>query len=115
MSTIAYGSTSQPAPRLRLTARGRAVIMTLVATPLVALALFLGLNAGGAIATGEQGDVAFQSVSVEPGQSLWEVAAQVAPAADPREVIAEIVLLNQLDSAVVQPGQELAIPTKYAD
>lgn len=113
MSTIAYGSTSRPAPRLRLTTRGRAVLTTLVAAPLAAAALVFGLGTTGAIASHESGGVVFEHVTVEPGQSLWEVAAHVAPAADPRDVIAEIVLLNQLDSAVVQPGQELAIPAKY--
>jgi hypothetical protein len=29
-------------------------------------------------------------------------------------VIADIVSLNQLDSAVVSPGQRIAIPTQYA-
>ncbi len=53
-------------------------------------------------------------VSVAPGQSLWQLAEQVAPRADPREVVADILALNQLASADVQPGQELAIPAQYA-
>jgi len=31
-----------------------------------------------------------------------------------RKVIADIVSLNGLDSAVVSPGQQLAVPAKYA-
>ena len=32
----------------------------------------------------------------------------------PEDVAADIVSLNGLDSAVVSPGQQLAVPTKYA-
>lgn len=111
MTAIAQGPST---PHLRLTRRGRVVFTTLLAAPLVALALYLGLNAGGAVATGSGGTADFETVTVEPGQSLWDVAATVAPEADPREVIADIASLNRLDSAVVQPGQELAIPFEYA-
>ena len=56
----------------------------------------------------------FSYVSVAPGQSLWQVAETLAPEADPREVIADIMALNQLASSAVEPGQKLAIPTAYA-
>ena len=100
--------------RLRLTRRGRAVLSALVALPLVIGALVFALNGGGAVATGAQTHVSFQYVTVESGDSLWSVAERVAPNADPRDVIADIVSLNGLDSAVVSPGQQLAVPAKYA-
>ncbi|MDR6970974.1 LysM peptidoglycan-binding domain-containing protein [Leifsonia shinshuensis] len=100
--------------RLRLTRRGRAVLSALVALPLVIGALVFALNGGGAVANGEQTHVSFQYVTVESGDSLWSVAERVAPNADPRDVIADLVSLNGLESAVVSPGQQLAIPAKYA-
>lgn len=100
--------------RLRLTRRGRVVLTTLASVPLIIGALVFALNGGGAIASGDQAHVSFQYVTVESGQSLWSIAEKVAPSADPRDVIADIVSLNQLDSAVVSPGQQLAIPTQYA-
>jgi len=112
MTAIAPGTST---PHLRLTRRGRMVITTLLAAPLAAMALYLGVNAGGAVATGESGSAQFEIVTVEPGQSLWDVAASLAPEADPRDVIADLASLNQLDSATVQPGQELAVPSQYAD
>ena len=120
MTTIGFPAVSPvfrttPAPRLRITARGRAVLLGIVATPLVILALVFGLNAGMAAATQEGGTDAFTYVTVEPGQSLWDIAADVAPASDPREFAAQIVSLNQLQSAVLQPGQQLAVPQQYAD
>jgi LysM repeat protein len=90
------------------------VLSALVALPLVIGALVFALNGGGAVATGEQTHVSFQYVTVESGDSLWSVAERVAPNADPRDVIADIVSLNGLDSAVVSPGQQLAVPAKYA-
>lgn len=100
--------------RLRLTRRGRAVLTALAALPLVIGALVFALNGGGAVATGEQTHVSFQHVTVESGDSLWTVAERIAPSADPRDVIADLVQLNGLDaSGVVSPGQQLAVPTKY--
>lgn len=111
MSAIAFPVTSQP--RLRITARGRAVLAVLVALPLAALAIFLGFGSGGAVATQDGATATFEYVTVEPGQSLWDIAADVAPAADPREFAAQVVALNQLASSDLQPGQELAIPAVY--
>lgn len=110
MTAITHGTSTA---HLRLTRRGRAVITVLLASPLVAMTLYFAVNAGGAVATGEPGSADFQVVTVEPGQSLWDVAASIAPEADPREVIADLAWLNRLDSAVVQPGQELAVPQEY--
>jgi hypothetical protein len=122
MSTIGFTDGFAPvaprlrvtgSPRLRITARGRAVLLTIVATPLVILALVFGINAGGAAATLDQGTDTFTYVTVESGQSLWDIAAEVAPSVDPREFAAEVASLNQLVSAELQPGQQLAIPHEY--
>jgi hypothetical protein len=51
-----------------------------------------------------------RSVVVMPGQSLWSLATQYVPAADPRNVIQEIVDLNALSGTSVQPGQRLWLP-----
>jgi hypothetical protein len=126
MTAITFTGSGMPvrAPRLRLTPRGRAVFTTLVAAPLVAIALFIGLGGGDAVAGQAippesqrvgSGAASFEYVSIAPGQSLWQLAEQIAPQADPREVVADILALNQLRSADVQPGQELAIPLQYAD
>ncbi len=41
------------------------------------------------------------------------LAEDLAPSADPRDVMADLVNLNQLVTEEVQPGQRLAIPEKY--
>jgi hypothetical protein len=118
VTAITFTGSAMPvrAPRLRLTARGRVVFTTLAAAPLAAIALFFGLGGGDAVAGQVATDSAtFTYVSIAPGQSLWQLAEQVAPNSDPREVVADILALNQLQSADVQPGQELAIPVQYTD
>ena len=45
-----------------------------------------------------------------PGQSLWELAVAADPDRDPREVMDEIVELNDLDSSVLVAGQLLEVP-----
>jgi LysM domain-containing protein len=112
MTTITFGNA--PAPRLRLTQRGRTVFGALIAIPLIALAILVGPNVLGAQAGDAPVVNSFTYVSVAPGQSLWQLAEQVAPQADPREVIADILTLNNLSSGDVQPGQQLAIPAQYA-
>lgn len=118
MTTIAFSTASVPAPRLRLTSRGRMVLGTIAAIPVIAIALLVGPNVLGAQATDTLPNEAivnsFQYVSIAPGQSLWQLAEQVAPQADPREVVADILTLNNLSSGDVQPGQKLAIPAQYA-
>ena len=103
--------------RLRITRRGRIVLASLVSLPLIAgLVAFAILGFGGAssaTASGDAGSASFEYVTVQAGETLWGLAEEIAPAADPRDVIADIVNLNQLSSAEVQPGQKLAVPSRY--
>ena len=99
--------------RLRITRRGRAALSVLGALPLIAGAFALGLNGGGAVASGETSDVEFQYVTVRAGESLWSLAEEIAPDSDPRDVVSDIVSLNQLASAGLEPGQRLAVPGAY--
>jgi hypothetical protein len=112
MTTIAFGNA--PQPRLRLTDRGRLVFGTLIALAIGVAAIVVGPNVLGAEAGLDSGTTSFTYVSIAPGESLWQLAEQVAPQADPREVVADILSLNNLSSGDVQPGQQLAIPAQYA-
>ena len=110
----APASDARPARRLRLTRRGRVVFTTLAAIPLVIGVAVVGLSAGGAAANTAAAGATFTYITVDPGESLWQLAESIAPDADPRDVIAEIMNLNQLSTAGVEPGQRLAIPQRYA-
>ena len=117
MSAISYSTAGYRAmPRLHITKRGRAVVTFLIAVPLAIAAAVFGLGAlGTSAAAGSSTGSAtsFQYVTVEPGESLWQLAEAIAPTADPRDVVADILTLNNLSSGDVQPGQRLAIPAKY--
>lgn len=110
---------SIPAPRatrLRLTPRGRRILVLLAALP-AALALGLAILSGGsALASRDDGAPAgtFATLTVGAGESLWAIAEQVAPAADPRDVVDAIVRLNALDGVTVSSGQRLSIPAEYS-
>lgn len=100
--------------RLRLTTRGRRVLVVLAAMP-AALALSAAIIGGGsALASREAGAGSFATVTVSPGDSLWSIAEEVAPTADPRDVVDAIVRLNALDRPVLSAGQTIAIPSEYA-
>lgn len=69
-----------------------------------------GFAANSASANSEASLVSFRYITVQAGQSLWALAAQHANGADPRDWIAQVVSLNALTSAEVQPGQRIALP-----
>ncbi|GAA4183415.1 hypothetical protein GCM10022288_02650 [Gryllotalpicola kribbensis] len=101
---------------LRLTRRGRALLVAVVAAPVLAVTVWFGLNGGGAAADGHSAarPAAVEQVTVAQGQSLWQIAVEVAPHDDPRDVVAAIVDMNGLQSSVLTPGQTLAIPSQYS-
>ena len=103
---------AEPKTRLRITKRGRRVLTAAVALPLVIGALVAALNSGGAAAVAEGASNDFTYVTIAQGESLWQLAQEIAPNADPRDVVAEIVSLNQLHGEV-QAGQKIAIPAGY--
>ncbi len=107
------------APRqapLRLTRRGRFVFfglpLILLAALVLSLAGFLNAPAKAADSTAELSLTPTVTVTVQPGESLWAIAGAVAPERDPRDVVADIVQLNNLDAARVIPGQQLYVPSK---
>ena len=113
-AAVSAGRTKQPP--LRLTRRGRFVFF---GVPLILLAAFILSFSGFLNAPAKAADSADQlsvtptvSVTVQPGESLWAIAGSVAPERDPRDVVADIVQLNNLDAARVMPGQQLFVPSK---
>jgi LysM repeat protein len=92
-----------------LTRRGRVFVIALVAG-LLLTAFSLGRVSSTASTTASRGDH-LRHVVVQPGQSLWTIARAAVPSADPRATVQRIVDLNGLSDVVVQPGQQLALPS----
>ena len=115
--TAPAGSTgrARQAP-LRLTRRGRFVFfgvpLILLAALILSLSGFLNAPAKASDSAAELSLTPTVSVTVQPGESLWAIAGSVAPDRDPRDVVADIVQLNNLDAARVLPGQTLFVPAK---
>lgn len=95
---------------VRLTRRGRVVVFVLAFLAVAAMAVAI---AAGSAATREDGGApAVDVVTVAPGETLWDIASDVAAATggDVRGAMADIQDLNTLDGSMVFAGQELRIP-----
>ncbi len=100
-------STRPTSRSVHLTRRGRVVLVLLVAA-LAFMAFSLGRVASqaGTEPTGP----ATRAVTVQPGQTLWEIAVAVAPNDDPRATVDRIRELNHMSTEVLQAGQQLVVP-----
>ena len=100
---------SLTAGHIRLTRRGRLALLVAAV-----LCMLLGFSLGDTLSF-TAGTIspppASHSIVVQPGQTLWGIATQVAPHADPRATIQQIIVLNHLPSTGLQAGQSLAVPS----
>jgi LysM repeat protein len=91
---------------VRLTRRGRVVVLVLCL-------LLAGLVAALVASTSRAAQPGEPAVAVvQPGDTLWSVAARHAPSDDPYGVIEEIRRLNHLTGNTIHPGQELILPQR---
>lgn len=99
--------TGAACPRLRLTRRARLLVTMVSALSMLAVIGLAALNAD----SGEGGlRDAPASVVVQSGDTLWQIAVDVAPADDPTTVVQLLRSANHLDGAALEPGQVLVIP-----
>lgn len=123
---VAVSAHHQPTPRLSLVAPPRRVepaygVRRLVALVVLTLALALAVTladaAFGALSAAPQGNARSAGADpaasaevhvVQPGDTLWRIAATIAPDADPREVVDELVDLN--GSSTIRVGQRVVLP-----
>ncbi len=105
-------SVTSTAP-VRLTRRGRLLRSVLLAVALLVVLLVALVAWGpGVVATSGGGTPdQVRTVTVQPGQTLWTIAADSGLGGDPRDVVREIQDLNALtDPGTLQVGQTLAVP-----
>ncbi len=132
-SPSVFTPVSQPQERVGITVKlpslsvprvGGPVLLVaglLIAFALTLLASVLTGPAGARVAgpqTVPQGPVVAESAAypawtIHAGDTLWSIATQVAPDADPRAVALQLQVLNGLQSGdVLQPGQVLQVPAQ---
>jgi len=92
---------------LHLTARGR-VVLWFVALVMIAAAVLVTSRAAA------DGPVSAQQVErhvVQPGETMWQIATAVAePGEDVRDVVFDLVRLNELPNAGLMAGQVIVVP-----
>lgn len=110
VSSGAAREAARPAPRLHLTARGRLVVLAVMALLLLA-AFATGRSASSQAAVDPpSAPVALAQHTVAPGETLWTVARSLAPRRDTRDVVEQISRLNHLRTPALQAGQQLLLP-----
>jgi len=93
-------------PDLRLTRRGRVVVVTLAA-----LVLCAALSVARVTSEASTTPVPPRQVYVvRPGDTMWSIAARIAPGVDPRVTVSELLGINGLPNADLIPGQPLRLP-----
>ena len=102
--------------RMRLTRRGRFVFGGIGAL-FVTCAIAGGVLVApvGAEAVSESSAASFGYVLPAYGDSLWSIAERIDPNADPRDLVYELVQLNNLSDSSVQANEAIAVPLRYAD
>jgi LysM repeat protein len=100
-------STAYRRPPLRLTRRGRAVVLGFFIV-LASIASAILLATASRAERPPAGPA--PSVVVQPDDTLWSIATRTAPRRDPYAAVAEIKKINGLDGYVVHPGQTLELP-----
>jgi len=100
-------STTFHTPTLRLTRRGRLVVF--VAGLLVVLALGV-MWGSGSVATDERGVDQTLVVQVEPGDTLYDLAASITVDGDVNAMVERIEDLNHLETSMLYAGQKLRVP-----
>ena len=108
MSTMALAPHSTYTPSLRLTRRGRLVVFMTGLLLVLALGVLWG---SGSVASEEPGRDATLTVQVEPGDTLYDLAARVSTG-DVNATVEQIQQLNHLESSMVYAGQKLRVPVE---
>jgi hypothetical protein len=94
-------------PPLRLTRRGRAVVLAFFIV-MASLASFILLATASRAENGSAGPR--PTVVVQRDDTLWSIATRTAPRRDPYAAVAEIKKINNIQGYVVHPGQTLELP-----
>ena len=100
-------TSSYPRPPLRLTRRGRVVVLTFFIVMASVSSAFLLATASRAEPR-QTGPA--PTVVVLPDDTLWSIATRTSPRRDPYAAVAEIQKVNNLEGYVVHPGQVLELP-----
>ena len=85
---------------------------SLIILSLTALIILMIIWAASTLGNSQK-QINYKTITVENGQSLWEIARNnYGPEYDLRKIIYKIKKINKLENAVLHPGQEIKLPIK---
>jgi hypothetical protein len=94
--------------QVRLTRRGRLVVFLGALAVVLLLGVFWG---AGSVATDRPGQAEpTEVVLVGPGETLWDIAAQVSTDGETGAMVERIQRMNALDSGMLTAGQKIKVP-----
>jgi nucleoid-associated protein YgaU len=96
-------------PPVRLTVRGRFLLVLVLAVVALSVVGFVTGRLSGANSDRSR-PAAQRTLVVQPGDTLWSIAKEVAPGGDVRKTVYEIRKLNGLSDAMIISGQVLVLP-----
>jgi hypothetical protein len=104
---VMVGTDLRHEPPLRLTRRGRAVVLALLVllASLASVVLFTRASSAEQVPSTPS-----SAVVVRPDDTLWDIAARVDPGRDVRAVVEQVRDLNDLEGHVVRAGESLILP-----
>jgi hypothetical protein len=102
---MARSAVRTPVPALRLTRRGRLVLLLFLSALAAGLGALIATSSGAAVPAGD-GPVTV----VRPHDTLWRIATREFPGRDPYEAIDAIRRLNGIADYTVRPGERLRLP-----
>lgn len=97
-----------PGAALRLTRRGM-LALVLATLAVGALVLLVAHLSAPAVSAAHPQVAAGGVITVEPGDTLWSIAGQLAPDRDPRAVVDQLQRANSLHRVSLTPGQTLNV------
>jgi Tfp pilus assembly protein FimV len=104
---VAVAATRQPKKGVRLTPRGRLVVLVLL---LLLAVPVIGFLSPASDASTPPGPAA--TVVVLPGESLWSIAARYRPSQDARATVEELRRINGLSGYTIYAGERLILPNR---
>jgi len=104
---------NSPATPVILTNRGRTVLMAsalILATSTFAATFSAFNGAAASTTTVSVSPVAAEEIIVQPGESYWSIAREIAPGVSTQDVIDQIHQLNPFEGATLQAGTKILVP-----
>lgn len=110
MYELRSGQATAPSwnPSKSLIERSRWAILALIAFVLLALGYAHAWDGSARLTTTPE--TTYEIISVADGETLWGIATDRYPNADPRLKIAQIEQLNGLRGPAIEAGQRLKVP-----